>query len=137
MHIARSNLVDNAVKYANTGAITIAASKHDAGMLEFLVTNESSSMTLEVMHQIFERFKRGDRTDQTNGFGLGLWMARRIAHLHGGGITVESRLGEGSRFILTLKTQQTSTMKSAISPSSTKFQEKQLLRREGHESWII
>lgn len=137
VHIALSNLVDNAVKYANAGTITIAACKNSAGMLEFSVADEGSGMTLEVMNRIFERFERGDRTDQTKGFGLGLWVARRIARLHGGDITVESRLGEGSRFILTLKAQQTSTMESTISPSSTRPQEKQLLQGEGHESWII
>jgi len=59
-----------------------------------------------VMNRIFQRFERGDRTDQSKGFGLGLWVTRRVARLHGGDITVESRLGEGACFTLTLAAQR-------------------------------
>lgn len=105
VRIALSNLVDNAVKYASAGEIFIAARKGESGLLEISVADEGSGMSLEVMNRIFQRFERGDRTDQSKGFGLGLWVTRRIARLHGGDITVESRLGEGTCFTLTLATQ--------------------------------
>jgi signal transduction histidine kinase len=106
VRIALSNLVDNAVKYAAAGEIFIAARKADSGLLEISVADEGSGMSLEVMNRIFERFERGDRTDQSKGFGLGLWVTRRIARLHGGDITVESRPGEGACFTLTLGAQR-------------------------------
>jgi signal transduction histidine kinase len=105
VHIALSNLVDNAVKYAAAGEIFIAARKADSGLLEVSVADEGSGMSLDVMNRIFERFERGDRTDQSRGFGLGLWVARRVARLHGGDITVESTVGEGACFTLSLQAQ--------------------------------
>lgn len=104
--IALSNLVDNAVKFAKAGEIFIAAKKNEAGLLEFSVADEGSGMSLNVMNKIFTQFERGDRTDQTRGFGLGLWVARRVALLHGGEIDVESRLGHGTCFTLTVAAQR-------------------------------
>ncbi|UCV00368.1 ATP-binding protein [Acidovorax radicis] len=109
VRIALSNLVDNAVKYAAAGEIFIAAHKNDAGMLEISVADEGSGMSLEVMSRIFQRFERGDRTDQSKGFGLGLWVSRRVARLHGGDITVQSQRDHGARFTLTLAPQRVST----------------------------
>jgi signal transduction histidine kinase len=106
VRIALSNLVDNAVKFAKAGEIFIAARKTEAGLLEFSVADEGSGMSLEVMNKIFAQFERGDRTDQSRGFGLGLWVARRVALLHGGEIDVESRLGHGTCFRLTIAAQR-------------------------------
>jgi two-component system, sensor histidine kinase LadS len=108
VRIALSNLVDNAVKYASEGEIFIAAHKNDAGLLEISVADEGSGMSLELMSRIFEQFERGDRTDQTKGFGLGLWVSRRVARLHGGDITVESQRDHGACFTLTLAPQRLS-----------------------------
>lgn len=106
VRIALSNLVDNAVKFAKAGEIFIAARKNEAGLLEFSVADEGSGMSLEVMNKIFAQFERGDRTDQSRGFGLGLWVSRRVALLHGGEIDVESRLGHGTCFRLTIAAQR-------------------------------
>ena len=113
VRIALSNLVDNAVKYAAAGEIFIGASKTESGLLEISVADEGSGMSLEVMNRIFQQFERGDRTDQSKGFGLGLWVARRVARLHGGDITVESRPGEGACFTLTLAAQRMARPPSA------------------------
>ena len=106
VRIALSNLVDNAVKFAKAGEIFIAARKNEAGLLEFSVADEGSGMSLEVMNKIFAQFERGDRTDQSRGFGLGLWVARSVALLHRGAIDVESRLGHGTCFRLTIAAQR-------------------------------
>ncbi|CAN7290496.1 sensor histidine kinase [Acidovorax sp. LjRoot194] len=116
VRIALSNLVDNAVKYASAGEIFIAARKADSGLLEISVADEGSGMSLEVMNRIFQRFERGDRTDQSKGFGLGLWVTRRVARLHGGDITVESRPGEGACFTLTLGAQRVGPQPDAGRP---------------------
>lgn len=108
VRIALSNLVDNAVKYASAGEIFIAAHKNDAGMLEISVADEGSGMSLEVMSRIFQQFEQGDRTDQSKGFGLGLWVSRRVARLHGGDITVKSQPDHGACFTLTLAPQRLS-----------------------------
>ena len=108
VRIALSNLVDNAVKYASAGEIFMAAQKNDAGMLEISVADEGSGMSLEVMSRIFGHFERGDRTDQSKGFGLGLWVTRRVARLHGGDVTVHSQRDNGACFTLTLAPQRIS-----------------------------
>lgn len=109
VRIALSNLVDNAVKYAAAGEISITARQSDAGLLEISVADEGSGMSPEIMSRIFQQFEQGHRTDQNKGFGLGLWVSRRVARLHGGDVTVESQQGHGACFTLTLAPQRIST----------------------------
>ncbi len=104
-HLVRmglSNLVDNAVKYAKAGEISIEARLDAQGMLQFSVSDEGPGLSPEAAQRIFERFERGQRTDQTRGFGLGLWVARRIARLHGGDVQACPSDKGGTRFALTL-----------------------------------
>ena len=102
VHIALSNLVDNAVKHAKAGDITVAAQLNQHGALELSVADEGPGLEPEEVQRIFERFERGRRADQTRGFGLGLWVARRVAQLHGGDVRVDSTSGQGTRFTLVL-----------------------------------
>ena len=102
MHIALSNLVDNAVKHAKAGDITVAARLGPGGALELSVADEGPGLASEEVQRIFERFERGRRSDQTRGFGLGLWVARRVAQLHGGDVRVDSTPGRGTCFTLVL-----------------------------------
>jgi signal transduction histidine kinase len=52
--------------------------------------------------RLFERFYKGDASRSGRGTGLGLAIARDIVHLHGGTLTVESQLGAGTVFYVTL-----------------------------------
>lgn len=109
VRIALSNLVDNAVKYASEGDIFISARENEAGLLEISVADEGSGLSLEAMSRIFQKFEQGNRTDQNKGFGLGLWVSRRVARLHGGDVTVEPQQGHGACFTLTLAPQRIGT----------------------------
>ena len=102
VHIALSNLVDNAVKHAKAGDIAVAARMGSGGALELSVADEGPGLAPEEVQRIFERFERGRRADQTRGFGLGLWVARRVAQLHGGDVRVDSTPGQGTCFTLVL-----------------------------------
>lgn len=102
VRIALSNLVDNAVKYARAGEIAIAARLDASGTLHLSVSDDGPGLTPDAAARIFERYERGDRTDQTRGFGLGLWVARRIARLHGGDIRVSASERGGSCFVFWL-----------------------------------
>jgi len=102
VHIALSNLVDNAVKHAKAGDITVAARLSQGGALELSVADEGPGLAPEEVQRIFERFERGRRSDQTRGFGLGLWVARRVAQLHGGDVRVDSTPGGSTCFTLVL-----------------------------------
>ncbi len=102
VHMALSNLVDNAVKHASVGEIIVAAQRNALGQLELSVSDEGPGLAPDAIQQLFKRFERGDRMDQMRGFGLGLWVARRVARLHGGDVRVEPSSAGGTCFTLVL-----------------------------------
>jgi signal transduction histidine kinase len=64
------------------------------------VIDEGPGIPPELLPHVFDRFVSGTRSG--GGLGLGLYLAKRIAGVHGGDLTVESQAGKGARFILTL-----------------------------------
>ena len=102
VRIGLSNLVDNAVKYAKTGEIAVLARTDSQGGLQLLVSDQGPGLSPQVAQRIFELHERGERTDQTRGFGLGLWVARRIAQMHGGDVQVTASDKGGTCFAMTL-----------------------------------
>lgn len=68
------------------------------------VTDHGCGMDAETCRYIFEQFYQGDtQSHRTQGNGLGLAMAQKIAALHGGAVTVDSRPGSGSCFTVVLQ----------------------------------
>ena len=67
------------------------------------VTDQGCGMDAETCRHIFEQFYQGDTSHRTQGNGLGLAMAQKIAALHGGAVTVDSRPGSGSCFTVVLQ----------------------------------
>lgn len=97
------NLVENAIKYSAAGGrveITLARTE---GEVQFAVRDNGIGIAAADLPFIFERFWRADRArsraSERGGNGLGLAICQWIAHAHGGSLTVESRLGRGSRFV--------------------------------------
>ncbi len=96
------NLVENAVKYGNeNGNIWLSASSDSKSSL-LHVRDDGIGIGREDLPYVFERFYRADKARDRNGSGLGLSIVKWIAQLHGGGISVESRLGEGTVFTITM-----------------------------------
>lgn len=97
------NLLDNALKYTEHGRITLSARRTPKG-LTIEVSDTGIGIAQEHLTRIFERFYVVDksRSRASGGTGLGLSIAKHIAALHGGGIEVESTLGEGSTFRVVL-----------------------------------
>jgi two-component system phosphate regulon sensor histidine kinase PhoR len=98
------NLIDNAVKYSGgNNNIKITAQKQDK---EVLISVSDNGCGIESRHlsRIFERFYVVDkgRSRKLGGTGLGLSIVKHISQVHGGSITVESRLNEGSTFTIHL-----------------------------------
>ncbi|MDR0226686.1 MAG: histidine kinase [Burkholderiaceae bacterium] len=102
VRIALSNLVDNAVKYAKAGEIAIRAWGDGQSHLHLSVSDQGPGMSPELALRIFDLHERGERSDQTRGFGLGLWVARRIAQMHGGNVQVTPSTQGGTCFTMTL-----------------------------------
>ena len=97
------NLIDNAIKYSDKGEIKIAA-KADNEYAYFTVTDSGIGIKPEDQTRIFERFYTANksRSRQTGGTGLGLSIVKHIVLLHKGEITVESKLGTGTVFLIKL-----------------------------------
>ena len=98
------NLLDNALRYTATGgSITIRLGQEgDRARIE--VHDTGAGIAPEHLPHIFERFYRVDqaRDRDSGGAGLGLAIVKEIAQAHGGSVCVESALGKGSIFTLTL-----------------------------------
>ena len=97
-------LVDNAVKYTSAGGKCEIALWKNNQQAHIAVKDNGIGIAKEDLQTIFERFRRADRarSRETPGAGLGLAIARWIAEIHGGTIRVESELGAGSVFQVSL-----------------------------------
>lgn len=97
------NLLSNALKYTETGSVTVSLAV-DEGTMAFVVRDTGPGIPGEHLQGIFDEFWQV--TDypavRQQGTGLGLAISRRLAGLLGGTLTVESELGAGSTFTLTL-----------------------------------
>lgn len=99
---AVANLLDNAVKYSDTGSeVTVSVVGTD-GWVDITVADRGIGIPTRDLDRIFERFYRVDRarSRETGGTGLGLAIVRHVANNHGGVVRVQSREGEGSVFTL-------------------------------------
>jgi protein-histidine pros-kinase len=92
------NFVSNAIRYTNTGAIKLACRAGD-GELWIDVTDTGIGIDAAQLSEIFDEFHQVRHPGrETEGFGLGLAIVRRLADLLGHQVTVESAVGEGSTF---------------------------------------
>lgn len=97
-----SNLVDNAIKFSPTyGEIQIQLRQHH-GNVHFSITDYGCGIDAHTKTQIFEKFYQGDSSRATNGNGIGLAVAKQVVVQHGGTIHVDSVIGEGTTFHVTL-----------------------------------
>ncbi|MGB7948006.1 MAG: GAF domain-containing sensor histidine kinase [Candidatus Binatia bacterium] len=97
------NLINNAVKFTDQGAVTISARNLPAKkLMEFKVTDTGMGIPKELAPSIFERFRQLDSADPKlyGGVGVGLYIVKEYTSLLGGTIQVESKLGQGSVFTL-------------------------------------
>ena len=101
---AVANLLDNAVKYSDTGTGVVVECRLADEWAEIAVRDQGIGIPTKDLDRIFERFYRVDRARdrRTGGTGLGLAIVRHVAANHGGNVEVESREGEGSTFVLRL-----------------------------------
>lgn len=113
------NLASNAVKFTEEGRITITAERLGAaevsdlearsgdggvGWIEVRIRDTGIGIDPAELPRVFDRFYRGDEARaRPGGTGLGLAIARLLVELHGGMISVSSRVGEGSEFRVIMK----------------------------------
>jgi two-component system phosphate regulon sensor histidine kinase PhoR len=102
------NLLDNAIKYTEKGKVSISLRQEDS---KSIIEIQDTGIGIPGSHlpRIFERFYVVDksRSKKLGGTGLGLSIVKHIVLLHGGTIDVESSLGMGTKFIITLPSRHT------------------------------
>lgn len=114
------NLISNALKYTERGEVRVAATAAPGGCVAFSVSDTGIGIPVEHLERIFEEFEQVENPLQkrAKGTGLGLPLSRRLAGLLGGRLSVESVLGAGSTFTLTLPTRLAASGRAAEKASS-------------------
>jgi signal transduction histidine kinase len=99
LKVVLKNLIDNAFKFSEQGAVRLLAAARNGGV-EFAVSDTGIGIPAEAVGDIFESFRQVDNslTRPYGGAGLGLYIVRRLLELLGGAVTVESEVGRGSTF---------------------------------------
>jgi PAS domain S-box-containing protein len=96
-----TNLISNAIKYGPRKPIELRIEQSD-GTARLTVRDQGIGISEHDQARVFEPFERAVSVRHYGGFGLGLWITRKIVEAHGGAIRVQSRPGEGSTFVVEL-----------------------------------
>lgn len=122
-HVFRmlSNLLSNAAKFSHKGErvdLSISANDKD---ISFQISDTGIGIPREDLDQLFSRFFRAHNAyeNQIPGTGLGLYITSRIAQQHGGEINVESRLGQGTTFVVRLPLKHAGTIPASVLHNQT------------------
>jgi signal transduction histidine kinase len=101
------NLVGNALKFTDRGTVTLAA-RVAKGSIDFSVADTGIGIARDALPVIFDAFRQGDNSSMQHrgGAGLGLYITRRLLDLLGGTIAVDSEVGRGSTFHVSLPLDQ-------------------------------
>src|SRR5205085_11605280 len=115
-----TNLVSNAIKFTDRGSVTIEIKGTRDGGCVLYVRDTGIGIRKEHQQLIFEEFRQvdGSSTRKYQGTGLGLAIARRFAILLGGSLTVDSVVGAGSTFTLTLPAEARVTPRPPAPPTA-------------------
>ncbi len=97
-----SNLLSNALKYTPSGGRVRVLAEHGEDVVRFVVEDTGAGILAEHLPKVFERFYRAPGQHGRSGVGLGLAIAKEIVEVHGGSISAQSKVGQGSRFSFTL-----------------------------------
>jgi signal transduction histidine kinase len=103
-----ANLITNALKFTPRGGKIVVRGEREANEIHLSVADTGCGLPDDMLEVVFERFWQVGTNDR-RGLGLGLYISRCIVESHGGRIWVESKLGAGSEFHLTIPGPSPST----------------------------
>ncbi len=103
LELVWNNLLSNAVKFTDAGGTVSLSLKAENGNAVVRVADTGRGISAEVGKHIFEKFYQGDASHAGEGNGLGLALVKKVIDLLGGEIAVESEVGKGSVFQVTLR----------------------------------
>jgi len=109
------NLLSNAIKYNRQGGtVEVSSQLSGSDLVEIKVRDSGAGLSEAQLAQLFQPFNRlGQEQSSIEGTGIGLVISRRLAELMGGSLRAESRVGEGSTFVLSLPQALTAVQAAA------------------------
>ena len=99
------NLVDNAIKYTEAGEVKISVVSYEF-FTRIDIKDTGKGIAEEEQARVFSRFYRSQSTNENEGVGIGLYLARKIISEEGGYIKVNSKVGEGATFSVFLSNEE-------------------------------
>jgi two-component system sensor histidine kinase BaeS len=99
-----ANLVSNALRHTSTGGTVRVTGQGSNGGVEITVADDGEGIPADLLPRVFDRFVKGR---SSTGSGLGLAIVRDVVEAHGGGVTIDSVLGEGTAVHVRLPTRLT------------------------------
>lgn len=114
LELILSNLIANAYKYTNEGGKVSLQLISEAGKMSFIVSDTGIGIAKENQAKVFERYYRVDENSKAVGDGLGLSFVKSLVELHHGSISVESEVGKGSTFTVTMPLLQPEEVKAEM-----------------------
>ena len=100
-----ANLLDNAIKYTESGGEVSISAQQRNGRVEVIFRDTGIGITEADLPRIWERLYRADQSRTQHGLGLGLNLVKAIVEAHQGTVAVRSELGRGSEFVVSLPLQ--------------------------------
>ena len=100
MSEALGNVVKNALEHTGRGGKVVISWERTPLLTNIVVEDNGTGIHQEDIHNIFKRFYRSHISQDTHGIGLGLPLAKSIVEAHQGTVSVTSKVGQGSRFVL-------------------------------------
>jgi PAS domain S-box-containing protein len=102
LQLVLTNLIENAVKYSPQGQVVDFTVTTNLKQITFNIKDRGIGITQSDLQRLFEPFYRGNNVGELPGNGLGLTVVKKLVNLHGGEISVNSQVGVGTEFIVSL-----------------------------------
>lgn len=102
LQLILTNLLENALKYSPEGNEVDFIVSYNSKQLTFKIQDQGIGIKQSDLHQLFDPFYRGENVDNIPGHGLGLAIVKKLVGIHGGQITIDSKLGVGTEFVIAL-----------------------------------
>ncbi|MDD4921048.1 MAG: sensor histidine kinase, partial [Bacteroidales bacterium] len=94
------NLIENAIKYSKDSLVITISCKLEDKRLLIRIKDNGNGISKQDLKHIFDIFSRGDRCEQIQGYGIGLYYVHQVVKAHQGKVDVLSEEGSGSEFVI-------------------------------------